>query len=516
MAEQSTKAFVQTNDAKLVQNTDSFRNFVARVGQGTGNQNDGSHYSFNPITRNRQQMDWVYRGSWIAGRVVDSVANDMTREGVDLTTDEDPKKQAMFEKDIARIGVWDQLCQTVKWARLYGGAIGFIMIEGQNPSTPLRLETIKKDQFKGILPMDRWVAQPSLTDLVTEYGPDYGKPKFYDTMPDTGGMPRLRIHYTRVIRIEGIRLPYWQAISENLWGQSVIERLWDRLIAFDSATLGASQLVYKAHLRALSVDGLREILGGNATALSALVQNVNMIRTMQTNEGLTLLDARDKFETHQYTFSGLDEILMQFGEQLACATEIPLVRLFGQSPKGFSTGDTDLQMYYDTIRQQQITVLGHGVEKLYRIAYVSKFGTEPPETFSIEFARLWRMTEAEKGDATQKVAGSINQAFESQIISRATALKELKNLGKETGTFNLIDDEEVEEAENDPPPSPEALGLVIPPPPPVAGPGGSGKPGGAPKPGAKPAGKPSGPAKTKDSLYQKVLKFLGSSDVQDN
>src|SRR5271156_1774485 len=110
---------------------DSFQNFIARVGHGTGNQNDGAHYGFNPVTRNRLQMEWVYRGSWVAGRVVDCVARDMTREGVDIKTDASTEQVLDFNKELARMRVWVQLCETIKWARLYGGAVAFMMIDGQ-------------------------------------------------------------------------------------------------------------------------------------------------------------------------------------------------------------------------------------------------------------------------------------------------------------------------------------------------------------------------------------------------
>jgi len=45
----------------------------------------------------------------------------------------------------------------------------------------------------------------------------------------------------------------------------------------------------------------------------------DMIRVMQSNEGLTLIDAADKFETHTYSFSGLSDVLMQFAQQLSGA-----------------------------------------------------------------------------------------------------------------------------------------------------------------------------------------------------
>jgi phage-related protein (TIGR01555 family) len=489
----------QEKKAFAASTSDSFQNFTAHVGRGTGNQQDGSMYGFNPVTRNRMQMEMVYRGSWIAGRVVDAVAQDMTREGMDITSTDDPSKIAEYTKEIDRLHIWKSLRDAIKWARLYGGGVAFMMIDGQNPSTPLKLDRIRPGQFKGLMPVDRWVLTPSLDDLVDDMGVHFGKPRFYDTITDSGGLPRMHIHYSRVIRIEGVELPYWQKISENLWGQSVLERMWDRLIAYDSATSGISQMVYKAHLRTLSVEGLREIIGGTTGAMKGLLANLNMIRVMQTNEGITLLDTRDKFETHQYAFGGLDVILAQFGEQLAGAVEIPLVRLFGQSPAGFSTGESDIRAYYDSIKQQQVSMLGDGVETVYRLAYISKFGTEPPKEFSLDFKALWQMSATEKSQVTNTTVAAIGEAFSAQIISKEIALKELKALSQITGAFTNIQDEDIERAEELPDPTPEALGLIIPKPAPGALPGQPGKPGlpGKPKPkllappkGKKPAPRP--------------------------
>lgn len=455
-----------TNDARSTKNFrtgDSFANFMANVGHGTGNQNDGSHYAFNPITRNRLQMEWVYRGSWIAGVAVDCVAEDMTREGIEIKSSDKPDRLTKLGKEVDRLTLWDQICQTIKWARLYGGSVAFMMIDGQKPETPLNPKTIAKGQFKGLLPMDRWMVNPSLEDLITDYGPNFGKPKFYQTVPDAMGMPLMRIHYSRVVRIDGVLLPYWQKISENLWGQSILERMWDRLIAFDSTTTGVAQLVYKAHLRTYSMKDLREIIATGGPAMQAVMTQLNMIRALQTNEGITLMDAGDKFDTHQYTFAGLDAVLQQFGQQLSGALGIPLVRLFGQSPGGLnSTGDSDLRMYYDNIKRQQVSMLGPALELLFRIVYLSTFGTEPPEHFDLSFRSLWQMDDSEKADTAYKNVQSVNTLYESKIISRATALKEVKQQSEVTGLGTNITDEEVAEAENDPAPSPEMLGLEAP------------------------------------------------------
>ena len=139
-------------DGKFVPTFDSFQNFLARVGVGTDNQGTAGRYGFNPISRNRLLIEWAYRGSWVVGTIVDCVAEDMTREGVSVLCDEVPDDMEEFELSMEQLAIWPNLCDTVKWARLYGGALGLIMVDGQDVSTPLDINAIGKGQFKGVFP----------------------------------------------------------------------------------------------------------------------------------------------------------------------------------------------------------------------------------------------------------------------------------------------------------------------------------------------------------------------------
>lgn len=435
---------------------DSFQNFAARVGLGSGNQHDQSGYGFNFLSRQRLKLEAMYRSSWVVGQVVDVVADDMTRKGVKLNGLSTPKDSEMIDQEMDRLQVWDKLNKNIKWSRLYGGSLAVMMIDGQNVSTPLNPNTIGKGQFKGLMVLDRWMVQPTLEDLVTEMGPDYGKPKYYDVITDSVGLCNQRIHYSRVIRMDGVELPYWQSITENLWGQSVIERLEDRLTIFDSATLGAGQLVYKAHLRTYKVKKLREIIAAGGKFYDALVKQIQEIRMWQSNEGMTLMDADDAFETHQYSFTGLDNLLLQFGQQISGATGIPLVRLFGQSPAGLNaTGESDLANYYDNINQQQEGRLRTPLQVLYAVLHMSVLGKPLPDSFSFKFASLWQLDDEKKANVAKGVTDAVLAAEEAGLIKRSTALKELRQSSEVTGVFSHITDEEIKEANDEDPPPPD-------------------------------------------------------------
>lgn len=441
---------------------DTYQNVVARLGVGTANIHSGSTYGYNPISRNRMLLDFMYRGSWIVGKVVDVVAEDMTRAGVKITSTLDPKDIDAIHDGARNWGIWDQFADGIKWSRLYGGAILVILIDGQNPSTRLNLNTIREGQFRGLLPLDRWMIQPSFTETVKDLGPDLGRPLFYDVTANAPAFQGERIHHSRVIRLEGVKLPYWQSQTEQFWGMSVVERLYDRLVAFDSTTTGAAQLVYKAYLRTYKVKGLREILGGPVAAQRGLMAQIDAIRAYQSAEGMTLMDAEDEMEALTYSFGGLSDILARFEEQIAGAADIPLVRMFGQSPAGFSTGDADLRTYYDGINSQQNSRLRPGVKRIYELLCRSELGIKVPDGFGVEFEPLWQLSAKEKAEVAEIHTRTVLAAEAQSTVSHATALKELKAQSEATGVWTNITDDEITEAENEPPP-PSENDLVNPP-----------------------------------------------------
>lgn len=450
-----------------VATNDSYANFMTRTGVGTGNIAQGSRYSFNPVTRNRVQLEWMYRGSWVVGVIVDAVAEDMTREGSEIQSSDPPERLEEYGHALEALEFWPSMTDCFKWMRLYGGAAGLLMVDGQDVSTPLKVDSVMgKGQFRGVYPLDRWSLWPDLSSLITEYGPDFGYPEFYDVRPDyQTGLKYMRVHYSRLIRGEGEKLPYWQRISENYWGMSVVERLFDRLVAFDSTTQGAAQLVYKSHLRTYKVEKLREIIAMGGKMYDALAKQIEMIRMFQSNEGLTLMDSKDDFEVHNQSFSGLDEVLLQFGQQLAGAAQIPLVRLFGQSPAGLnSTGESDMRMYYDGIKRKQ-EVHRRGMLVAHKLAYQSTFGRAVPKNFKMAYKPLWQIDEGERASITGLRTDAIMEAYEKGAINLPTAMRELRALSQITGAYSNITDDDIEQAEEDEkfnrenPPDPAALGV---------------------------------------------------------
>lgn len=448
----------------LFKTADGFDNFVSRIGLRNDNAISAGTYTFDLITRNRIKLEAAYRGSWVVGAVVDSIAEDMTRAGLDIISAKDDGDVRKIQSGISRLQIWQSIADGTKWGRLYGGGIGVIQIDGQDPSTPLDVETVAKGQFRGVVVFDRWMVNPVVQDPI-DSGPDMGLPSYYEIVNSPSEMSPSykptsfdgrRVHYTRCIRFGGIKLPYFQAITEQMWDESVLERLWDRLICFDNATMSAGSLIDRANLRMVGIEGLREILAAGAEATQGLYAQFDMMRELQVNEGLTLLDKNDEYQSTAYSFAGLSDMLLQFGQQLAGASEIPLVRLFGQSPAGLSsTGEADMRMYYDNINARQEAKLRSPWETLLKVLWYSELGKAPPDDMSFKFKPLWQMSATDKANNAKTTTETILGAYDSGVISRKTALAELRDASTDTGVFTDISDEDIEEADADEPPMPD-------------------------------------------------------------
>jgi hypothetical protein len=442
---------------RMVHVNDSVVNFAARIGLGAGNLLSETSQNYLPISRLQQLMEWAYRGSWVVGAAVDVVADDMTRAGIQMNSETPPDQIEQINKAIRDLYLWQSLNETIKWSRLYGGALMVLAIEGQDMATPLLPDRVPPGALKGFIVLDRWMVQPSYSLLIKEFGPEYGLPVYYDVVQSAPFMPRQRIHYSRALRMDGVTLPFRQKLAENGWGMSVMERIYDRLLAFDSGTMGVSQLLYRAYLRTYKVHEYRKLIGAGGELEERFHRTMELMRYLQTNEGLTVIDKEDEFETHQYSFAGVADTLNMLGQQIAGALGIPLTRLFGQSPAGMNaTGESDWRIYESMIRATQEARLRRPMTRIFHVIWQSVLGGMPPSTWDFSFRSIDEPDEAAKAEIAQRDADTIKLLHEAGVISTTIALKELKQNSILTGRFTNITDEDIAASEEAPPPwSPE-------------------------------------------------------------
>ncbi len=441
---------------------DAFSNVLARLGAGTPNLLEGTEYSLQRMSRDFNTLNAIYRESWIVRRIIDVIPADMLKNWITITSGLDPDVEKRLSLTLRRTQLIDKLKRGMQWGRLYGGALGVMLVkhQGYDLSQPLQLDWIMPGDFAGLLIFDRWNGVNPSSELIEDISdPDYGYPKYY-TVTDPAGGGSVKIHHSRVIRFTGNTLPFWEEIAEMQWGASVVESIFDELRKRDNVSWNIAQLTFMANIRVLKMQDLGQLLAATDNESQAeLLRTLEAQNMLLNNMGMQVMDAADGLETHQYTFGGLADCYQQFIMDISGAAEIPVTRLFGRSPSGLNaTGESDLQNYYDMIAEKQESYLRPILNKVLPPFIISTLGSLPDD-FDFEFDPVAEPSDKERADLAKCGTDNVVAAYNAGLISQRTALKELKQQSERTGVWTNITDEDIERASDSVEPPGEMGGM---------------------------------------------------------
>ena len=150
---------IKQNNARQapVATMDAFSNPVARIGFGTMDLLQATTYPMTRMTQNYELLTSLYRDNWIVQNIVATIPNDMIRKWYEIKSGVPPKYIDQMTKLERRTQLRKKLLLGMYWGRLYGGAVGVILIKGQNDlSQPLDLDMVLPGSFLGLQILDRW------------------------------------------------------------------------------------------------------------------------------------------------------------------------------------------------------------------------------------------------------------------------------------------------------------------------------------------------------------------------
>lgn len=433
-----------------VMTMDSFQNAMARLGFNMPNMLEATTYPLTRLTQDYQTLNSLYRNHWIVRKIVDVIPEDMCKNWIKLNTQIDPGSMTHLEKVIKKTKTKERILEGLKWGRLYGGAVGVILIEGQEDmlAQPLNYDLIMPGSYKGLLILDRWSGISPEAEVISDINnPDFGLPAYYQMTMPNGRM--LRVHHSRLVRFIGNALPLWESWAEQQWGASVVEAVYDELKKRDNTSYNIANLVFLANLRIYQTD-MADLMGlGDPKIQQDFWSAMQAINMMMNNQGMTIIGQNDSFDTKQYTFTGLNDVYESFMLDVAGACEIPVTRLFGRSPAGFNaTGESDLTNYYDSIEEKQEAYLSPVLDKLLPIIALSTWGMIPDD-LDYEYNPLRKADPKENADLAKSMGESVISVYNASLISQQTALKELRQQSEVTGMWSNITDEDIAKADTE-------------------------------------------------------------------
>lgn len=451
----------QTEVLNKLYTIDAFQNQMARLGFGQPNLNEGADYPLTRMSQNYNLFTSLYRSSWIVRKIVDVFPSDMVKNWIKFNSSLDPEKISKINSVIRKTKTKEKIKEGLRWARLYGGAAGLILIDGdEDLSEPLDYDAIMLDDYKGLLIFDRWngiYPDIELEDDISDE--EYGYPKYYsislseannNLMLSYNKQDLVKVHHSRIVRFNGRDLPLWERQAEMFWGESEIEIVFEELKKRDNTSANIASLIFLANIRVLKMNDLGQLLGASTQkAQENLYKVLQAQNQLMSNMGIYVMDKDDDFGSEQYSFGGLNDIYESFMLDIAGACEMPVTKLFGREPTGFnSTGESDLTQYYDTLEEKQETYLQPIIDKLLPIIFMSTLGAIP-EDLDWEFNPCMNVNSKDLAELAQSMASPIFEAFNAGLITKEIALKELKQQNEKTGMWSNITDEDIKNAKNE-------------------------------------------------------------------
>ncbi len=292
---------------------DSLSNLAASLGAG---KDKAAHDAFTVFDLGRAQVEAMYRGDWLARKVVDIVPYDMVRAWRSWSGHR--ADVARFEAAERRLGLRKTVQRAMVLGRLYGGGailIGDLEDDIAALARPLD-PRLPRGGLRYLHAVSRWQLGVSEIEL-NPLSPWCGEPKCYTL--SAPGLSPLELHPSRVVRFLGNPLPD-PSVAGALWSDSVLQSLYDAVHAAALSLAGATSLLHEAKVDVVTVPNLSEHLS-SAETTEQLSARFAYAAAMKSMNNLLLLGDGESWSRQTVDFAGLPEMARTFLQVAAGAAD---------------------------------------------------------------------------------------------------------------------------------------------------------------------------------------------------
>lgn len=372
--------------------TDTLRALVGGLGNPERDKAAGLYYA-DPVWDDAQLVN-AYRGAWLPRKIIDIPAMDACRAWRDWQA-----KSAQIsdiEDEEKRLNVRGKVLEAKIKARLFGGAAIFIGTGEARPDIEFRPDSVKKGGIHYLNVMTR--RQLSAGEVETDpQSPFFGRPRWYEMTGQTRGV--VRIHPSRLVIFTGAQRPdddIAGAIDQG-WGDSVLISTLTAIQQADAAAANIASLIFEAKIDVVRVPQMMASLS-DPVYRQRLLERFSLAAAAKGNNGTLILDKEEEYNQKSTSFATLPDLMDRFFQQVSGAADIPMTRLFGQSPGGLNaSGESDIRQYYDRVSSAQELEMRPAMALLDEALIYSALGSRPDDVF-YTWTPLWQISQKERAD----------------------------------------------------------------------------------------------------------------------
>ena len=417
---------------------------------GLGTKKDKSEYY--AIRRPRQlaesELEALYYDP-LCRRVVDIYAEAAVTEQPTIKLGEETEDYdgilKSFENYLEEIDFFSFVEETLKLQRIYGGAALFLVLDdGLEPSEPVVPERVRG--IADLVPLSRREIVPNDYNYL-----NYRKPELYristnKAVTAENDLQYLLVHNSRVLRFDGLFLPWKQRLINEGWGQSYLQPFYEVWKRYRGATDGMATMLNEMDLFVHRIPGLAsKVTSGNEKALKARLEANAMARSLY---GGMALDIEEEVSFASRSLGGAQEIFDRLTDDLVAAADMPKTLLFGTSPAGglSESGKYEDKSWAAAVERYQTHSMRQAMNQFFQLVLSMPEGPtqgQVPEEWSVYFPPYYSESDSDKAELRGKVANTDKLYIDMGVLT-ALEVRKSRFSGTEYEMETVLLEEEEE------------------------------------------------------------------------
>lgn len=305
----------------------------ALSGLGTANDKGASGTIVKRPKLTTAKLDTLFELNGFARVVVTILPDHACRKGWLITREDSDEPTDPFSDLNDALHIPNVVQDGLEKARLHGGAAIWLLTAETDQSVPLG----DSEEVHRLMVVERSELNPIEYDGDAN-SPRYGLPAMYSVAPQSPAVGNVlvpRVHYSRLIYLDGNSVSRATRLGQNGFGDSVLESCWDQIRHVSEHGAAGAVLGQEQHVNVLKMANLAAMSMGDAA--SALLERIRALSAGKSLLNMIVLGAGEEYQVHPANASGFAEIGRSSKEDLSATSRVPMPLMFGVSPGGLNS-----------------------------------------------------------------------------------------------------------------------------------------------------------------------------------
>jgi len=378
---------------------DGWSNVMTGLGKQGRDKRVSAEPEFERMTW--QDVDILVASDDMAAKYVEKIPKVGTRKWIYFSGEGLEKKsgEQLLDK-MDELHAREVFRQTWIWARQYGA--GFVMVDGHDgqidPAEPLDLNRLQ--DVTSLTALHRWELYPDVgSGLITDIThPQYGYPQYYILQPHRTTDSKylgMRIHYSRLIRFDGARLPTRLFVANYYSHDTVLTRVYNPIRNYNTSNDSLATVMQDFRMNWLRMKNISAQLKEKGSP--DLINRLQLMSLTRSITNTTILQEGEEIGQMSASLAGVKDVNDAVSNRLVAATGMPHDQVLGDGAKGGlgAEGETENRNFYDQVEEEQKENLKPQIEQLLDILIATPEFSTVPDTIKVNFHSLWQLDEKE-------------------------------------------------------------------------------------------------------------------------